>query len=813
MHRQFRSARGITHRQGDGPKKFILSHLFTSTNQSTDQAQGKPQKQAQVPNSITVRNGRPVQKATPNNKSTFPTISDLALSQHWETEKPDQVLFDKAEKVFKRQSAAKRWSATEFHTVPTAASAVVPPEVAFLGRSNVGKSSLLKVLFTHHQNVPKVSANAGCTKAMVAYGVGGRYGNVTILDMPGYGYRGRLEWGTEVMKYLKQRKELRRVFVLVDAKHGMKETDRSCIAMLRQNAIPHQIVLSKVDRVLFPQGKYDKAPQLKDLYTIMEQVRSEAKSNGLGPGPPPLDEMWSCAADIKVDNKPKSLGIKGIRVAILRAIGMDNHSLEQSLRDRVRDKARKVQGRQASPTSSSDELSTELHKNPSFLKVLGQESSQSERYPCILTTAPEAHRAQIQPMRPTTPVIKWTPASSGAGANSRIHPRLPPLRAEEPMRAQVSVPKDIYTVDTEERSVRIRRFFGKGLPGSETPMLKKVYRVPNFVKRRKAREALLDRIGRRESRRLSPRRISIARFTARESPYPRRVSMTRFIVREKSEEERRRTKDSEPKVIKDSRSDWTDGLGPEWADGLEPGMMHFTPRGQLKNSAEQHHQTAQSVNSQRIDQNYGALLDAVATMGFDRRLQKTRAQMIARDHDVSAAGSSKIEVAHSALLEGTKTKETKYLKPTLCDQQGGTERYTSGGKYQKSQKVRSLKANLADDPYMKAFSKTHLPPQDPLERIKVSKSVRVLTGRLYKDAYSHRFKEMGFLSKKSAPSPTTTKGDSHKTVIDDEFSERFKQMGFAPNQLVPLSKKKRRKLQKTVVVDDVYLEKFRQVGL
>lgn len=99
----------------------------------------------------------------------------------------------------------KLWSASKFRTIPLVSSR---PEVAFLGRSNIGKSSLLNAVLG--DEVCWTSSKPGRTREMNAFGIGGTKGGqskIVLLDMPGYGKASREEWGTEILKYLKGRKQ------------------------------------------------------------------------------------------------------------------------------------------------------------------------------------------------------------------------------------------------------------------------------------------------------------------------------------------------------------------------------------------------------------------------------------------------------------------------------------------------------------------------------------------------------------------------------------------------------------------------------
>jgi len=123
------------------------------------------------------------------------------------------------------------------------------PEVAFVGRSNVGKSSLLNAL-TNNKNLAKVSSTPGRTQQFNFFNLGDR---MVLLDMPGYGYAKvgkKLEemWAEMADNYFKTRDQLKRMFILVDSRHGLKENDLMLMDWLNRLAVPYQIILTKVDK-------------------------------------------------------------------------------------------------------------------------------------------------------------------------------------------------------------------------------------------------------------------------------------------------------------------------------------------------------------------------------------------------------------------------------------------------------------------------------------------------------------------------------------------------------------------------------------
>ena len=132
--------------------------------------------------------------------------------------------------------------------------ASLPPprgvEVAFAGRSNVGKSSLVNALAGRH-GLARVSHTPGRTRELNFFSAGDRW---KLVDMPGYGYavaaKARIAAWTELIRaYLRGRANLARVYVLIDARHGIKQADEAVFDLLDEAAVSYQVVLTKADQV------------------------------------------------------------------------------------------------------------------------------------------------------------------------------------------------------------------------------------------------------------------------------------------------------------------------------------------------------------------------------------------------------------------------------------------------------------------------------------------------------------------------------------------------------------------------------------
>ena len=174
------------------------------------------------------------------------------------------------------------------------------PEIAFAGRSNVGKSSLINAM-TNRNGLARTSNTPGRTQELNFFDIGDPL-IFRICDMPGYGYAKAppkvvQKWRFLINDYLRGRAVLKRTFVLIDSRHGIKPVDEEVMEMLDKAAVSYRVVLTKADKV-----------KQEELDVTAEQVAAIAKKH---PAAHP---------DLLLTSSEKKQGIDELRLAVLEAV-------------------------------------------------------------------------------------------------------------------------------------------------------------------------------------------------------------------------------------------------------------------------------------------------------------------------------------------------------------------------------------------------------------------------------------------------------------------------------------------------------------
>jgi GTP-binding protein len=170
------------------------------------------------------------------------------------------------------------------------------PEIAFAGRSNVGKSSLINAL-VGRTSLARVSVTPGRTRELNFFTLG-HQAEIYLVDMPGYGYARASKvavrgWTRLIRDYLRGRRELKRVFVLIDARHGIKPNDKETMSLLDEAAVSYQAVLTKADK-----------PKKTELEETVAKVEAE------------LSKRPAAYPQVLVTSAHTGMGIAELRAAI-----------------------------------------------------------------------------------------------------------------------------------------------------------------------------------------------------------------------------------------------------------------------------------------------------------------------------------------------------------------------------------------------------------------------------------------------------------------------------------------------------------------
>ena len=203
-----------------------------------------------------------------------------------------QELIERARRLFAgRVEFLKSAPALKFLPDPDA------PEIAFAGRSNVGKSSLLNAL-TGRKAIARASVTPGRTQELNFFEVGDPLA-MRLVDMPGYGFAKAPpkvveQWRRLVRDFLRGRQVLKRALVLIDSRHGVKPVDAEMMAMLDQAAVGYRLVLTKADKV-----------KASDLAAVRAATEAEARKH-----PAAFPEILVTSSELK-------MGIDELRAAVL----------------------------------------------------------------------------------------------------------------------------------------------------------------------------------------------------------------------------------------------------------------------------------------------------------------------------------------------------------------------------------------------------------------------------------------------------------------------------------------------------------------
>ena len=204
----------------------------------------------------------------------------------------DEAFIEAARKTFAGPVAFLK-SAPELRFLPDP----TVPEVAFAGRSNVGKSSLLNAL-TGRTTLARTSNTPGRTQELNFFDVGDPL-QFRLVDMPGYGFAKAPpkvveQWRKLVRDFLRGRVVLKRSLLLIDARHGIKDVDTEMMKMLDEAAVGYRVVLTKADKI--------KASELDQVYT--ETLAAARKRTAAYP-------------EVLVTSSEKKMGIEELRAAVL----------------------------------------------------------------------------------------------------------------------------------------------------------------------------------------------------------------------------------------------------------------------------------------------------------------------------------------------------------------------------------------------------------------------------------------------------------------------------------------------------------------